>query len=240
MPAGFSGGRRRPLVLILGLSLIPLLAAGCAASASPVGVATLASAATGDSAAASGSPSARSENPQQAALDFVACMRSHGVNVPDPGAPAGAGGPTPDPNSPAFQAAMTACQQFLNQVRQAKRANQSATLTAAQQDAYLRASQCMRDHGVNIPDPQFPPSGGIEYPGGVSLRHFVDLNSPAFLAGPGGVPADPHERRRGGRHRAAQCRGRRPGVAMTQAMMGFRPGGRSDGGGGSGTLHRSF
>jgi hypothetical protein len=59
----------------------------------------------------------------EAALRFARCMRSHGVNIPDPttsgrginikaqGGPGNAGGP--NPASPTFQAAQNACQGLL-------------------------------------------------------------------------------------------------------------------------------
>jgi hypothetical protein len=62
---------------------------------------------------------------QQAFLDFAACMREHGVDMADPTFEGGGvsiqiGGPGPkdggikmDPQSPAFAAAQTACQHFL-------------------------------------------------------------------------------------------------------------------------------
>jgi hypothetical protein len=62
---------------------------------------------------------------QQAFLDFAACMRDHGVEMADPTFEGGGvsiqiGGPGPkdggvkiDPQSPAFAAAQTACQHFL-------------------------------------------------------------------------------------------------------------------------------
>jgi hypothetical protein len=63
---------------------------------------------------------------QQAFLDFAACMRDHGIDMADPtfeqggvsiqvGGPGNKGsGPKFDPQSPAFAAAQTACQHFLN------------------------------------------------------------------------------------------------------------------------------
>jgi hypothetical protein len=62
---------------------------------------------------------------QDKALQFSRCMRSHGVNVPDPQTTgnggaikvihgAGAGGRTgPDPSSPVFQSAQKACESLL-------------------------------------------------------------------------------------------------------------------------------
>jgi hypothetical protein len=52
-------------------------------------------------------------------LKFSQCMRSHGVQMPDPQPPQGGSGPTtegagPDPNSPQFQPALEACRHFIS------------------------------------------------------------------------------------------------------------------------------
>jgi hypothetical protein len=70
---------------------------------------------------------ARRARLQEAALKFARCMRSHGINMPDPkmsanggltmqfGGPGSKGsGPTgPNPDSPAFKKAQESCQHFL-------------------------------------------------------------------------------------------------------------------------------
>jgi hypothetical protein len=70
---------------------------------------------------------ARRARLQEAALKFARCMRSHGIDVPDPkmsanggltmrfgGPGAKGGGPTgPNPDSPAFKKAQESCQHFL-------------------------------------------------------------------------------------------------------------------------------
>jgi hypothetical protein len=134
-------------------------------------------------------------------------MRSHGVNVPDPsasgGPPAGGGGGgfRQLQSSPNFQPAMQACQKQLGQ------AFGFANLTPAQraqfqQDA-VKFAECMRSHGVDVPDPTNNGAGGF----GI----FRDIpssqrNSPAFQTaskacqsnlprlgrgGPGGGPPAP-------------------------------------------------
>jgi hypothetical protein len=111
-------------------------------------------------------------------------MRAHRVpDFPDPGSasPSGSGvsfygialPPTFHVRSPAFQAAMSACQKL------ATAGAPQAGVTEAQKEAALRYSQCMRAHGVpNFPDPVFR-NGRI----GLDIGGVIDNpNSPALLA----------------------------------------------------------
>jgi hypothetical protein len=96
------------------------------------------------------------------ALKFSQCMRSHGLpNFPDPVQQSGGGiqlkvGPGnagDGPGSAKFTAANQACRKYAPIGRPGR------TLSAAEQQQFLRYSQCMRTHGVpNFPDPKF--SGG--------------------------------------------------------------------------------
>jgi hypothetical protein len=150
-----------------------------------------------------GSASASSSSSRyQAQLNFAKCMRSHGVNVPDPssnGGPPAGGGLQQLRSSPNFQPALNACQKQLGQ------AFGFANLTAAQraqfQQAAVKFAQCMRSHNVNIPDPT---GGGAGGPGIFQNITPTERNSPAFQTaftacrsslpqrpgggGPGGAP----------------------------------------------------
>jgi hypothetical protein len=180
---------------MLALVGLCLLVGACTGAAVPSdGVLSLASVAPG----ASATSSASAEDPQQAALDYAQCMRDHGVAMADPqiitnGAGgkvsggitiggSGAGGAKVDPNAPAFAAAQTTCQHFLAGITQVAGGKQ---LTAAQQSAFLAFAQCMRDHGVNMPDPQLKGGGvriQISAGSGTSAGQGIDPNSPAFAA----------------------------------------------------------
>ncbi len=53
----------------------------------------------------------------------------------------------------------------------------SQTVTAQQQQYYLKAAACMRSHGItNFPDPSFS-RGQVEFP---MLEHLVDIHSTQF------------------------------------------------------------
>ena len=92
---------------------------------------------------------------QDQMLKFTECLREHGLDVPDPdesgrfivpfgGSRSGNG---PDPKT---REAMEACQEFapmrggdLDELRN----------DPEFQDAQLRFAQCMREHGIDMPDP---------------------------------------------------------------------------------------
>jgi hypothetical protein len=110
------------------------------------------------------------------AIEFTKCMRSHGV----------AGFPMPVVNgksisirlgpgakaAPTFTAAMRAC----NHLLPAKGTSQP--ITVADQRDYLKAAQCMRDHGfADFPDPVFS-GGGVRF----TLPPDINKNSPTVAA----------------------------------------------------------
>jgi hypothetical protein len=114
------------------------------------------------SANANGSAAGNSTSANVAQAEkFSQCMRTNGISAfPDPNSSgqltidAIANGTSIDPNSPAFQQALTACKSlepagFMGTQR-----------TPAQQAAALKFAQCMRDNGItNFPDPT--PTGPI-------------------------------------------------------------------------------
>lgn len=109
--------------------------------------------------------STTSSGKQSDGLQFAQCMRSHGIDVPDPGSGGGGvriqvGGPDSsggiNPNSSQFQQAQTACQKYLPGMNLTPQQQQQA-----QQNA-LAYAQCMRGHGVDVPDPQVT-SHGVQF-----------------------------------------------------------------------------
>jgi hypothetical protein len=149
---------KKPVVLLLTLAL----AAACSSSPQKPSVAT---AATG-SAKPSASPSL---SKAEANRRFAQCMREHGVDMPDPGPDGnlqfdpGAGG---DRNKAV--AAASACQQYLPNGGDLK------NLSPEQLEQGRAFAKCMREHGVDMPDPD--PNSGLS----ALLNGSVDFNSPAF------------------------------------------------------------
>jgi len=96
---------------------------------------------------------------------YAQCMRDNGVELPDP-EPGNPGSlyVGVDKDSPAFTSANKVCGSILQGVVE-NRKNQSGEDQEEQHDKLLALAQCLRDHGVNVPDPQ----AGAEKPFGDSL-----------------------------------------------------------------------
>jgi hypothetical protein len=108
---------------------------------------------------------------QDAGIKFARCMRAHGVSVADPKGP-GISFHFEGSNPTALQTAQQACEHFLRDSAKAPSAAQAQKV----KDNALKFAHCMRDHGVDFPDPQFSAGGKV------TMR----------LGGPGGPnPDDP-------------------------------------------------
>jgi len=179
---------RTMLLAALALALLAAAASGCGSSGSgDEGVAAID---TGTSASGSGSGSTTQqqtdEDPQEAALEWARCMRANGVDVPDPQVDGdgrvqirpGARGFRPGQGDQSkFQAAVEKCGTPLGNAR--------PQLTEAQreqlQETMLGFAKCMRQHGVDMPDPDFSGGGGLFRIGGPG-RRGVDPSDPDFQA----------------------------------------------------------
>ena len=169
--------RRRPqLAVLVGALALALAVGGCAAAGDQTdGVASL----NGSTTTTRGGTTGASKDPRQAALDFARCMRQHGINMPDPKFDAGgritqefrAGPGSNGPDSQKFKQAQQACQQYQPSGGQLTRPN------AQEQQQMLQFARCMRQHGVNLPDPK--PGGGIAIDGDLLN---VKPDSPEFKA----------------------------------------------------------
>ena len=148
MASAVRGGDRvrRAGLLATALAGAGVLAAGCSSGPGGPGVA-------GASASPSASSSAASSGTAQA-LEYAACMRSHGVpKFPDPTVKNGSVGfnITPadgiDQSSPQYQSARQACQSL----RGGGTSNSGSSANLAKE---LKFAKCMRTHGVaDFPDP---------------------------------------------------------------------------------------
>jgi hypothetical protein len=143
----------RSTVVALGLGLAMVLAA----CGGPPGdrVASLSGAGATTTTRAT---DAAAKDPQQRALDFARCMRAHGVDMPDPevddqgrikvrigaGGPGGAG-KRPDPKK--LEAAQKACGSLIGG------GDGDRQIDPAERDAMVAFARCMREHGIDMPDP---------------------------------------------------------------------------------------
>jgi hypothetical protein len=162
---------RRVLITCLAGAVLAISISACGSSTS--------SSAT--SVAAAGTGVSGTSARYQARLNLAKCFRAHGLNVPDPspgGGPGGGGGivrSLSNYSQGQVAAARQACRQYLN------RAFAFGNITPAQRaqfrQAFVKWAECMRSHGVNIPDPTTSGAGGFGLRGALSS---VDRNSPAF------------------------------------------------------------
>jgi hypothetical protein len=142
--------------------------------------ASLALAACGGSA--SGSAATQEKEKEKDLVKFAQCMREHGVNVSTPSSGSGeikitGTGSANNPHS--LEAAQSACKRYQPS---AGKQNISPAERAALEDASLKFAQCMRSHGVNVPNPTT--SAGAA---GFSIRiqggpGSVNPSSPSFQA----------------------------------------------------------
>ena len=147
-----SSRRTRAGLLSTSLALLLILGA-CGASD---GVATVDG---GDAQGATPTPSAPVD-PEDAMLAFADCMRDHGVEMPDPVIARAGGGPgaslPPQPEidfgSEEFAAAEEACRPLLPAGGMSM--GDAPALSGEQEDALLAFAECMRDNGIDMPDPQ--------------------------------------------------------------------------------------
>lgn len=180
MLARLSLAGRLGRTVALALTLVAALAA-CSGSGGP-GVVTLATGSPDPSASAGPSGS---QDPATAMLAYAQCMRDHGIDMPDPQIDSSNGGMTVQigtanggdagsgPTKAQMQAAQTACDHLLPTLS----GKNPGELSAADQDKALAYAKCMRDHGVDMPDPKFD-GGGIS----LEIKGNMDPSSATFQA----------------------------------------------------------
>jgi hypothetical protein len=171
--------RMRPLLTVLALPLLAIALLACsAAGADGNGVITLASPSPSDGA----SPSP-SMDPRDATLAFAQCMRDHGIDVPDPQVDEeghfqiDVAAKPGDVDMQKLNDAQQACQHFL---AAAGPGPGDVKMDQETQDKILAFTQCMRDHGVDMPDPQFGNGGMVIVGGNGNSGPQFDPNSQEF------------------------------------------------------------
>jgi hypothetical protein len=125
-------------------------------------------------------------DPQQAALDFAECMREHGIDMPDPQvsedggvlAQVGEEGATP-PDEEELQAAQEACDHIMEDAFDDVEAPDPEQQAEMEEQA-LAFAECMREHGIDMPDPQFDESGRVTQR--IDADSGVDPGDPDFEA----------------------------------------------------------
>ncbi|KOX26506.1 hypothetical protein ADK67_16010 [Saccharothrix sp. NRRL B-16348] len=123
---------------------------------------------SGGAEVAAPSSSSVAMSQEERSREFAKCMRDNGVDVPDPepgGKPGGFG--KVDRTDPDFERATDACREFL------PGGGDLSKLDPAKLDQLRVFAQCMRDNGIDVPDPD--PNGGK-----LTGLGQLDRNTPAF------------------------------------------------------------
>ena len=152
--------------------------AALAAATAAIGVA-----ACGGEPASNASTADRQAAMRKAMLDYARCMREHGVDMPDPQfsseggkAVIQQGGPGSKATPEKVKAAEAACRKYRDQVKPPE-------MSEADKEKFRKAAlanaRCMREHGIDFPDPKFDENGGAQ----IELRKGnIDPNSERFKA----------------------------------------------------------
>jgi len=155
----------------------------------PLAAALLAFAALGiaacgeDTETPAASAASDDDKAREAQVKFAECMRENGVDMPDPKSDGrslfrvgGDSGVSPEE----FEEASKACEQYREDIRP----NLSEEEQAEFKERALEHARCMREHGIDFPDPTFSADGGAEVriggPGGSGPR--IDPEDPEFQA----------------------------------------------------------
>jgi hypothetical protein len=162
---------RRGLITAVAAIVAALAIAACGSSSSS-------STATG--AAAGGAASAPTDAEVHARVGLAKCMRAHGVDVPDSAATGTAGARAAVQqllskySQTQLQAAISDCHGQL--VEAFPQLNVSPSQLAQRQREAVAYVQCLRAHGINLPDPT---GSGLRV-GILKALSNVDVDSPAF------------------------------------------------------------
>ncbi len=98
-------------------------------------------------------------DPEEAQLAFAECMREHGVDMPDPGAEGGIAIEVTPETEDEMNAAMEDCQPLLENARGAIEPDPEQE--AEMREQVLEFTECMREQGIDMPDPVFSDDGGF-------------------------------------------------------------------------------
>jgi hypothetical protein len=179
-------GTRRLSGVVLGLICAAAIA-GCGRAIPVDDVASLA----GASGTTPPATSAASTDPEDALRQFAKCMREHGVDMPDPkpsqagkgGGVFVAGGAGSEVDKSKMDSANKECQHFMDGAAQAAERQIDPAEEAKMKEQALAFAKCMREHGVDMPDPQFQSGGRVTQQLGsedAPDTSKIDPSSPAF------------------------------------------------------------
>jgi hypothetical protein len=143
-----------------------LALAACGGGGGDDGVATLGGDAAGEN---DNGDESGEKDPEEALQKWAECMREHGVDVPDPqveddGGPVIIQGPRDGAaaDREAAEEAQAACAKYMEGVvNDGDRPARDPEQEQAMREWALDFAECMRDEGIDFPDPQFQDGGGV-------------------------------------------------------------------------------
>lgn len=154
-----------PKIAVALLAIVGLAAVGCAGRGE-----------------ATGAEASTEEEREEAILAFTECMREQGVDLPDPTSANGGRGlriarpeRVTDADREKMDKAREACDKHLEGAFQELTPEQESEM----QDNMLAFARCMRENGIDMPDPDFSDSAGPGK-GGFVQRLGVDPDDPDF------------------------------------------------------------
>jgi hypothetical protein len=118
---------------------------------------------------------------EDAALKFAQCMRGQGIDFPDPRKDEDGGVQMGGPrvgegvSRQKLDTAHKACEKHLRKI---KRPDLSDEEMARVRKDSLRHARCMRENGIDFPDPQFSADGGVTVK--IEPGSGIDPRSPKF------------------------------------------------------------
>jgi hypothetical protein len=142
--------------------------ASCGGGGGGNGVATLSHDSSESSKSHSNNKTPTSDQVDEAFRKFAQCMREHGVPMQDPRT-SGRGGQVSlgllgkaPADKAKVDAAQKACDHFISGVVRGGPSKRDPQQEARMREQALAFAKCMRQHGVNMPDPQFQSGGRVE------------------------------------------------------------------------------
>jgi hypothetical protein len=181
------GGNSHSIRSAGALLVLAVVAAGCGGASGTPPIASLEATSTSTTDVAAGSGDVT--DVEEALLDFAACMRDQGIDMPDPHLDsqgnvrlmemitAGGLAAAASQDRDHLEAAVKECRHYLEGV-----ALRFASIDRTDlEDRLLAYAQCMREQGFDLPDPDFSGSSGRMGLGGIFPGVGVEVfQDPAF------------------------------------------------------------
>jgi len=165
--------------VLAGLTLVAVLSAACSSPSPSRSIASLSNGSTTTTRPAL-TPAEQSAKSDQEMVDYARCLRSHGINEPDPVKVAGHPGlsmqvPT---RTPSNGTAIDACDHLLGPQLTGNGGAAAPAISATRLSALTKYAQCMRAHDISMLDPDQYGNIGLGKVAGIDKG--FGRNSPQF------------------------------------------------------------